>query len=135
MATGYRVLGSGRQGGQAPKPKGLTPYPAVRGVGQPPGSGGLPRRWSSRGPQPRVPEALTSSPTLGTRCKKHRGKKEPPLGTVGEGLYWAVALRQYSRGRVSKETKGVCEVGGVRQGFIARAGFPNKEESAGFSGV
>ena len=39
MATGYWVLGSGRQGGRAPKPKGLTPYPAVWGVGQPPGSG------------------------------------------------------------------------------------------------
>ena len=135
MGTGYRVLGRGRQGGQAPKPKGLTPYPAVRGVGQPPGSGGLPRRWSSRGPQRRVPEALTSSPTLGARCKKCRGKKEPPLWTIGEGLYWAVALGQNSRGRVSKETKGVCEVGGVRKGFIARAGFPYKEESAGFSGV
>ena len=68
-------------------------------------------------------------------CKKCRGKKEPPLWTVGEGLYWAVALRQNSRGRVSKETKGVCEVGGVRKGFIARAGFPHKEESAGFSSV
>ena len=62
-------------------------------------------------------------------------QKEPPLWTVGEGLYWAVALRQNSRGRVSKETKGVCEVGGVRKGFIARAGFPYKEESVGFSGV
>ena len=39
MVTGYRVLGSGHQGGRAPKPKGLIPYPAVRGVGQPPGSG------------------------------------------------------------------------------------------------
>ena len=68
-------------------------------------------------------------------CKKRHGKKEPPLWTVGEGLYWAVALGQNSRGRVSKETKGVCEVGGVRRGFIARAGFPYKEESAGFSGV
>ena len=38
-------------------------------------------------------------------------------------------------GRVSKETKGVREVGGVRKGFIARAGFPYKEESMGFSGV
>ena len=105
MHTRYWVLGSGRQGGWAPKPKGLNPYPAVRGVGQPPGSGGLPRRWSSRGPQRRVPEALTSSPTLGARCKKRRGKKEPPLWTAGEGLYWAVALGQNSRGQVSKETK------------------------------
>ena len=68
-------------------------------------------------------------------CKKCHGKKEPPLWTVGEGLYWAVALGQNSRGQVSKETKGVCKVGEVRKGFIARAGFPYKEESAGFSGV
>ena len=39
MCTRYRALGGGRQGGRAPKPKGLTPYPAIRGVGQPPGSG------------------------------------------------------------------------------------------------
>ena len=70
-----------------------------------------------------------------TYCKKRLGKKEPPLWTIGEGLYWAVALGQNSRGQVSKETKGVFEVGGVRKDFIARAGFPYKEESAGFSGV
>ena len=86
MGTGYRVLGSGSQGGRDPKLKGFTPYPVVRGVGQPPGSGGLLRWWSSRGPQRRVPEALTSSPTLGARCKKRRGKKEPPLWTVDQGL-------------------------------------------------
>ena len=79
--------------------------------------------------------STASAPTLGARCKKCRGKKEPPLWTIGEGLYRVVALRQNSRGRVSKETKGVCEVGGVRKGFIAMAGFPYKEESAGFSGV
>ena len=106
MRTRYWVLGSGRQGGRAPKPKGLTPYPAVRGVGQPPGSGGLPRQWSSRGPQRRVPEALTSSPTLGARCKKRRGKKEPPLWTAGEGLYGAVALGQNSRGAGEQGDKG-----------------------------
>ena len=38
MCTRYWALGGGHQGGQAPKPKGLTPYPAVRGLGQPPGS-------------------------------------------------------------------------------------------------
>ena len=42
--------------------------------------------------------------------RKRRGKKEPPLRTVDEGLYWAVALGQNSQGRVSEETKGVCEV-------------------------
>ena len=113
MATGYRVLGSGRQGGRAPKPKGLTPYPAVRGVGQPPGSGGLPQRWSSRGPLRRVPEALASSPTLSTRCKKRRGKKEPPLWTVDQGLLLGGRSRAELRGRVSKEAKGVCGVKGV----------------------
>ena len=30
--------------------------------------------------------------------RKRRGKKEPPLRTVDEGLYWAVALGQNSRG-------------------------------------
>ncbi|RJF53962.1 hypothetical protein D4L84_09135, partial [Campylobacter coli] len=35
----YWALGDGRQGGQATKPRGLTPYPAVRGVGRPSGSG------------------------------------------------------------------------------------------------
>ena len=38
MRTHYWALGGSRQGGRAPKPKGLTPYPATRGVGQPPGS-------------------------------------------------------------------------------------------------
>ena len=37
MRTHYWALGGSRQGGQAPKPKGL--YPAIQGVGQPPGSG------------------------------------------------------------------------------------------------
>ena len=53
------------------------------------------------------------SPTLGARCKKRRGKKEPPLWTVGEGLYWAVALGQNSRGWVSKGARGVCDAKGV----------------------
>ena len=39
MCTHYWALGGGRQGGRAPKWKGLTPYPAIWGVGQPPGSG------------------------------------------------------------------------------------------------
>ena len=46
----------------------------------------------------------------GVTVRKRRRKKEPPLRTVHEGLYWAVALGQNSRGRVSEETKGVCEV-------------------------
>ena len=84
MCTRYWALGGGRQGGQAPKPKGLTPYPAVRGLVSRLGPG-LPWRWSSRGPQRRVPEALTSSPMLGARCKKRRGKKGPPLWTIDQG--------------------------------------------------
>ena len=59
--------------------------------------------------------------TWNVSVRKRRGKKEPPLRTVDEGLYWAVALGQNSRGRVSEETKGVCEVWGVGRGFIARA--------------
>ena len=63
MRTRYWVLGGGRQGGQAPKPKGLTPYPAVRGVGQPPGSRataaveleGTPMASVGGGPSPRAP--------------------------------------------------------------------------------
>ena len=55
--------------------------------------------------------------------RKRRGKKEPPLRTVDESLYWAVALGQNSQGRVSEETKGVCGVLGVGRGFIARAGL------------
>ena len=39
MRTHYWALGGGRQGGQALKQKGLTPYLAVRGFGQLPGSG------------------------------------------------------------------------------------------------
>ena len=42
--------------------------------------------------------------------RNHRGKKEPPLRTVDEGLYWAVSLGQNSWGQVSEETKGVFEV-------------------------
>ena len=56
-----------------------------------------------RGPSPRAPRWVPD-------VRKRGGKKEPPLRTVDEGLYWAVALGQNSRGRVSKETKGVCEV-------------------------
>lgn len=51
-----------------------------------------------------MPGALTLSPMLGARCKKRRGKKEPPLWTADEGLYWAVALGENSWGRVSKES-------------------------------
>ena len=66
--------------------------------------------------------------------RKRRGKKEPPLRTVDEGLNWAVALGQNSRGRVSEET-GMR--GGERfysQGRCPSQVFPYKEESAGYSG-
>ena len=43
-------------------------------------------------------------------CKKRRGKKEPPLRTVDQSHYWAVAFGQNSRGWVSKEAKGVWGV-------------------------
>ena len=68
-----------------------------------------------------MPEALTSSPTLDARCKKHRGKKEPPLWTVDQGLLlggrsWAElpgAGKQGSEGGAVCEEKGVCGVKGV----------------------
>ena len=50
----------------------------------------------------------------GLVVRKRRGKKEPPLRTVDEGLYWVVALGQNSLGQVSEETVG--------RGFRARAG-------------
>ena len=53
---------------------------------------------------------FSSGPHFVRTVRKLRRKKEPPLRTVDEGLYWAVALGQNSRGRVSEETKGVCEV-------------------------
>ena len=110
MCTRYWALGGGCQGGQTSKPKGLTPYPAVWGVGQPPGSGATvavelegASMASAGGPH--------LEPHVGCQMlEKRRGKKEPPLRTVDEGLYWAVALGQNSRGPVSEETKGVCEV-------------------------
>ena len=68
------------------------------------------------------------------------GRKSHPCGPLIRAFYWAVAPGQNSRGRVSKEVKGVCEakgvceVWGVGKGFIAPAGLPYKEENAG-SGV
>ena len=56
-----------------------------------------------RGPSHRAPRWVPD-------VRKCRGKKEPPLRTVDEGLYWAVALGKNSWGRVSEETKRVCEV-------------------------
>ena len=52
-----------------------------------------------RVPRTEEPGRLQSigSQRVGRDCKKRRGKKEPPLWTVGEGLYWAVALGQNSR--------------------------------------
>ena len=38
------------------------------------------------------------------------GRKSHPYGPLIRAFYWAVALGQNSRGRVSKEAKGVCEV-------------------------
>ena len=73
----------------------------VRGYRAGGAQGGL--NGECRGPSPRAPRWAPD-------VRKHRRKKEPPLRTVDEGLYWAVTLGQNSRGRVSKETKGVCEV-------------------------
>ena len=87
-----------------------------------------------QGPSPQAPRWAPD-------VRKHCRKKEPPLRTVDEGLYWAVALWQNSQGRVSEETKGVCEGRGMRggerfysQGRRPSQVFPYKEESAGYSG-
>ena len=51
--------------------------------------------------------------------RKRRGKKEPPLRTVDEGLYWALALLQNSRGvqarssHIRKKARATA-VGGVQ---------------------
>ena len=50
--------------------------------------------------------STASAPTLGARCKKCCGKKEPPLWTIGEGLYWAVALGHNSPGAGEQGDKG-----------------------------
>lgn len=111
MRTGYGALGGDRQGGQAPKPKGLTPYPAVRGVGQPPGS-----EASAAVELEGASTASAGGPHLGPHVgapdvrKNAAGGKKPPLRTGGKGLLLSVALGQNSRGLVSEETKGVCKV-------------------------
>ena len=68
MCTRYWALGGGSQGGPAPKPKGLTPYPAVRGVGQPPGSGATTAVELEGASTASAGGPNLSSPTLGARC-------------------------------------------------------------------
>ena len=41
------------------------------------------------------------------------GRRSHPYGPLIRAFYWAVALGQNSRGRVSKEARGVCEAKGV----------------------
>ena len=41
------------------------------------------------------------------------GRRSHPYGPLIRAFYWAVALGQNSRGRVSKEVRGVCEAKGV----------------------
>ena len=41
------------------------------------------------------------------------GRRNHPYGPLFRAFYWAVALGQNSRGRVSKEARGVCEAKGV----------------------
>ena len=96
---GPRRWSPGRAG---PKAKGTYPVACRRGLGQPPGSRATAAVELER-PSPRAPRWAPD-------IRKHRGKKEPPLRTVDEGLYWAVTLEQNSWGRVSEETKGVFEV-------------------------
>ena len=69
---------------------------------------------------------------------RKRGKKEPPLRTVDEGLYWAVTGAELP-GAGERGDKGSLPGmrGGERfysQGRRASQVFPYKEESAGYSG-
>ena len=41
------------------------------------------------------------------------GRRSHPYGPLIRAFYWAVPLGQNSRGRVSKEVRGVCEAKGV----------------------
>ena len=41
------------------------------------------------------------------------GRRSHPYGPLIRAFYWVVALGQNSRGRVSKEARGVCEAKGV----------------------
>ena len=41
------------------------------------------------------------------------GRRNHPYGPLFRAFYWAVALGQNSRGRVSKGARGVCEAKGV----------------------
>ena len=68
---------------------------------------------------------------------RKRGKKEPPLRTVYEGLYWAVARAELP-GAGERGDKGSLRGmrGGERfysQGRRASQVFPYKEESAGYT--
>ncbi|XP_069429663.1 uncharacterized protein [Ovis canadensis] len=86
---------------------------------------GLPRRWSSRGPQQRVPEALTSSPTLGARCKKRRGKKEPPLWAVVQGLLLGGRSRAELPG-ADADSVPTFESPWIHQGWTPASGSQNR---------
>ena len=54
-----------------------------------------------------------SAPILSVR--NAAGRKSHPYGPLIRAFYWAVTLGKNSRGRVSKEAKGVCEAKGVHE--------------------
>ena len=59
---------------------------------------------------------LTVPPVKDNRVVSVRnaaGRKSHPYGPLIRAFYWVVALRQNSRGRVSKEARGVCKARGV----------------------
>ena len=62
----------------------------------------------------------------GSQCKKRRGKKEPPLWTVEQGLLLGGHSRAELPGAGKQGREGVCEAKGVCEGggFIVRAGAP-----------
>ena len=90
---GPRRWSPGRAGSKA---EGTYPVSCHPEVGQSPGSGATAAvelegtsTASAGGPSPRAPRWAPD-------VRKCRGKKEPPLRTVDEGLYWAFALGQNS---------------------------------------
>ena len=86
--------------------------------------------WSPQWPHMHVSTLLEDG-----SVRNAAGRKSHLYGPLVKAFIGRSLSGTTPRGRVSKETKGVCEVGRVRKGFIAMAGFPYKEESAGFSGV
>ena len=67
--------------------------------------------WATREAQEYWSGQIIPSPG----CKKRPGRRNHPYGPLFRAFYWAVALRQNSRGRVSKEARrGLRSKGSLR---------------------